>query len=164
MKRFVSVRPNEVEHFLNWSGDCTEGILHLESGDEHVSAEWVEGGLSLIIAERVFFIERVSTKRYRINGREMHLDLRSEIEHRFADFGSADEDHLSQSLDVPMPGRIVKILVSEGDEITSGQGLVIVEAMKMENELKANHPARIAKICVTEGESVEKGSVLIEFE
>jgi acetyl/propionyl-CoA carboxylase alpha subunit len=164
MKRFVAVRSEEVERLLSWSGNCVDGIFQDDDTDHSVSAEWVEGGLSVFLGDRAFFIECLGSKRYRIDGREMQLDLRTELEHRFADFGAVGDDLQSRGLEVPMPGRIVKILVKPGDEVVSGQGLVIVEAMKMENELKATHSALISNICVQEGESVEKGTLLVEFE
>lgn len=60
-----------------------------------------------------------------------------------------------------MPGKIVRILVNEGDEVKEGDGLIIVEAMKMENEFKADEGGIVQKILVKEGESVEAGAKLI---
>ena len=64
----------------------------------------------------------------------------------------------------PMPALVVKLEVKQGDEVTAGQGLLILEAMKMENELKASHPGRIREIHVAEGAAVEKGQLLILLE
>ena len=64
----------------------------------------------------------------------------------------------------PMPGLIVRVTVSEGDEVRAGQGLVVMEAMKMENELRASANARVRRILVTPGSAVEKGTVLLEME
>lgn len=64
----------------------------------------------------------------------------------------------------PMPGLVVRVEVEEGDEVRSGQGLVIVEAMKMENELRAEGPGRVATVHARPGQPVEKDQVLIEFE
>ena len=64
----------------------------------------------------------------------------------------------------PMPGRVLKLLVKEGDTITAGAALVVVEAMKMENELCAGRDGRVAKIYVTAGETVEGGARLVEIE
>lgn len=64
----------------------------------------------------------------------------------------------------PMPGLVVRVEVGEGDEVADGQGVVIVEAMKMENELKAEAPARVSRIRVAAGDTVEKDQVLVEFE
>jgi pyruvate carboxylase subunit B len=63
----------------------------------------------------------------------------------------------------PMPGLIVRIEVAEGDVIQPGQGLVIVEAMKMENELRAETTGTVVKIHVAAGEAVAKDQVLIDL-
>lgn len=67
-------------------------------------------------------------------------------------------------LKAPMPGLVIKVEVQEGDTVVGGQGLVIVEAMKMENELKAEGEGRVARVLVAPGETVEKDQVLVEFE
>lgn len=66
-------------------------------------------------------------------------------------------------LRAPMPGLVVRVEVEEGQEIEPGQGLVIVEAMKMENELKADAAGVVSRIAAEAGEAVDKGAVLIEF-
>jgi len=63
-----------------------------------------------------------------------------------------------------MPGKIVDILVQEGQEVAPGQPLLIMEAMKMENEMKAPGACVIKSILVKKGDSVETGAVLIQFE
>ena len=69
-----------------------------------------------------------------------------------------------QKIKAPMPGRVVRILVKVGDEVALKQGVVVVEAMKMENELGAPKAGRVKDIAVTEGQSVEAGRVLIVIE
>jgi biotin carboxyl carrier protein len=64
----------------------------------------------------------------------------------------------------PMPGRIVKVLVRAGDEVAARQGLVVVEAMKMENELVAARAGRVREVAVAEGASVEAGRLLVVVE
>lgn len=64
----------------------------------------------------------------------------------------------------PMPGLIVRVTVSEGDLVRAGQGLVVMEAMKMENELRATAGGRIKRVLVSPGSAVEKGAVLLEME
>ncbi len=63
----------------------------------------------------------------------------------------------------PMPGLVVKIEVEEGQEVAAGQGMAIVEAMKMENELKAAGPGVVSAIHVAAGDTVEKDQVLIDL-
>ena len=67
-------------------------------------------------------------------------------------------------LHAPMPGLIVRINVSEGSEVAAGQGLVVMEAMKMENELRASAAGRVKRIAVAEKTAVEKGALLLEME
>jgi pyruvate carboxylase subunit B len=64
----------------------------------------------------------------------------------------------------PMPGLVVRVEVSAGDRVRPGQGVVIMEAMKMENELRAEGGGVVARVLVATGQPVEKGAVLIEFE
>jgi biotin carboxyl carrier protein len=64
----------------------------------------------------------------------------------------------------PMPGRIVKVLVKPGDMVAAHQGLVVVEAMKMENELRALQAGRVTEVKVADGMSVDAGAVLIVME
>jgi pyruvate carboxylase subunit B len=67
-------------------------------------------------------------------------------------------------LRAPMPGLIVRINVAEGDVVRAGQGLVVMEAMKMENELRANSAGKVKRIAVKAGGAVEKGALLLEME
>ncbi len=64
----------------------------------------------------------------------------------------------------PMPGLIVRIAVAPGDEIKIGDGVVVIEAMKMENELRAAGQGRVKAVLVSAGQAVEKGAVLVEME
>lgn len=64
----------------------------------------------------------------------------------------------------PMPGLVVRVSVGAGDEVAAGQGLVVMEAMKMENELRAPGAGRVKTVHVAAGTAVEKGALLIELE
>jgi propionyl-CoA carboxylase alpha chain len=64
----------------------------------------------------------------------------------------------------PMPGLMVSIMVSEGDIIEEGQSLAMVEAMKMENVLRAEKPGKVSKISVAEGDSLAVDEIIMEFE
>jgi biotin carboxyl carrier protein len=72
--------------------------------------------------------------------------------------------HGAQSIVAPMPGRVVRILVGPGDEVAARQAVVVVEAMKMENELRSPKAGRVKDISVAVGASVEAGRVLIVVE
>jgi biotin carboxyl carrier protein len=61
----------------------------------------------------------------------------------------------------PMPGRVVKVLVAKGDKVQPGQGLLVLEAMKMENEVKAKAAGTVAEVHVTTGSAVEGNAKLV---
>jgi biotin carboxyl carrier protein len=69
-----------------------------------------------------------------------------------------------RSIRSPMPGRIVKVLVKAGDAVEATQALVVVEAMKMENELRAPRAGRVSAVKVVDGMSVEANTVLVTLE
>jgi biotin carboxyl carrier protein len=69
-----------------------------------------------------------------------------------------------QRVSAPMPGKIVKLLVKPGDKVQPRQGVVVVEAMKMENELRARAAGTVSEVRVTEGASVEAGAILVILE
>lgn len=64
----------------------------------------------------------------------------------------------------PMPGRVVRLLVEQGDEVDEHQGVIVIEAMKMQNELKAPKAGRVASIAVGVGDTVGAGEVLVVVE
>jgi len=64
----------------------------------------------------------------------------------------------------PMPGKVVRVLVAPGDSVVPKQGLVVVEAMKMENELKASRAGVVKTVRAVEGQSVEAGALLVTVE
>jgi biotin carboxyl carrier protein len=69
-----------------------------------------------------------------------------------------------QRVTAPMPGKVVRVLVKPGDEVKVRQGIVVVEAMKMENELRAARDGRVTQVHVTEGTLVESGRLLAVIE
>jgi biotin carboxyl carrier protein len=66
-----------------------------------------------------------------------------------------------QRIVAPMPGKVLRVLVAPGDEVAARQPLVVVEAMKMENELSARRAGHVREICVPAGTSVEAGRLLV---
>jgi len=82
---------------------------------------------------------------------------------RFAADGGAGP-HGAQAILAPMPGRVVRVLVAVGDEVAVRQGVIVVEAMKMENELRSPKAGRVKEVSVTPGTSVEAGRVLLVVE
>jgi biotin carboxyl carrier protein len=69
-----------------------------------------------------------------------------------------------QRITAPMPGKVVRVLIAPGDSVGAGQGLVVVEAMKMQNELKATRPGKVIAVPAREGATVAAGEVLATIE
>lgn len=68
-----------------------------------------------------------------------------------------------QEIAAPMPGKVARLLVKEGDQVEADQGLLVIEAMKMQNELRAPRAARVERIYAGEGAGVETGAPLIRL-
>jgi len=78
--------------------------------------------------------------------------------------GSAVRRTGPASVAAPMPGLVVRVLVQPGDRVSAGQGVVVIEAMKMENELRSSTAGVVRAVAVAPGSAVEKGAVLVEFD
>jgi biotin carboxyl carrier protein len=63
-----------------------------------------------------------------------------------------------------MPGKVVRVLIAPGDSVETGQGLIVVEAMKMQNEMKATRAGRVLSVTVKEGATVSAGQILATIE
>lgn len=75
-----------------------------------------------------------------------------------------DTDELQDRIFSPMPGKVVKILVKEGDAVEPGQSMIVIEAMKMQSEYKVKKGCTIKRIMVAEGDTIDGGQTLITLE
>lgn len=100
-----------------------------------------------------------------IDGHKREMAISEPMDQLLASMG-LDMSALQQAEPVkaPMPGMILKILVEPGQQISKGDGLLVLEAMKMENVLKSSGDATVKSINVKEQTAVEKGAILIEME
>ena len=116
----------------------------------------------------VQWIERndeAKTYTLKINGSLIVLEAKNEFDILLEKMGMANVGSAKVSkLKAPMPGKVLDVLVTVGQEVVKGDGLVILEAMKMENVLKADGVGVVKSVNVSIGEAVEKNNVLIEFE
>jgi biotin carboxyl carrier protein len=122
---------------------------------------------SLIVDNRSFEIEVDNTgDEYRVlvDGRNYRIELVDERRTRVGGGQSGATPQGRQLVTVPMPGKIIAVLVSEADTVEKGQGLIIVEAMKMENEVRSPISGTVKEIKVTAGETVESGALLVVVE
>ena len=122
---------------------------------------------SLIVDNRSFEIEVDNSEdeyRVLVDGRNYRVHMVDERRVRVGGAQGGRELHGRQKVSVPMPGKVIAVLVSEGDAVEKGQGLVIVEAMKMENEVRSPINGEVKEIRVEPGETVEGGAVLVMVE
>jgi biotin carboxyl carrier protein len=100
--------------------------------------------------------------RVAVGQREFDLSVLTPAE--ATELASADRDGGPSRLTAPIPGKVVAVKVSPGDEVSPGQPLVVLEAMKMENELAAEQSGRVVAVHVSDGATVESGQLLVELE
>ena len=92
------------------------------------------------------------------------LDERARAVRSMRGKGAASAAAGPEVLRAPMPGMVSRVLVAQGADVAAGEGLIVIEAMKMENELRAKSAGRVRAIRAVPGTAVEKGAVLIELE
>ncbi len=146
-----------------------DGQYRVNLGDEEYAVDSSlisENCLSLLVdgkAFTVYFAEANGKKYFSIGGEQFCIEeAQSEASTASgADVTAVEEEPVAAS---PMPGKIVKILVREGDEVEQGQGLVIVEAMKMENEIKSPVKGKVEKVNFKPGDLVDAAQPIIELE
>lgn len=118
---------------------------------------------SLIVDSRSFEIEVDNTDdeyRVLVDGRSYRVNLVDERRVRMGGSQGGVQPQGRQKVSVPMPGKVIAVLVAVGDTVEKGQGLVIVEAMKMENEVRSPIDGKVKEIRVEPGQTVEGGAVL----
>ena len=120
---------------------------------------------SVLVEGRSFEVRAVTTPdglHVHAGGRQFIVEVRDPRDasrHSRAASGSG-----RQNISTPMPGKVVRTLVREGDAVEAGQGLVVVEAMKMQNEMKASRAGRVVEVRVRDGETVGAGDTLVVLE
>jgi biotin carboxyl carrier protein len=97
-----------------------------------------------------------------IDGHRFEIEVRDP--RRWSRRGSARGAGGVQSVTAPMPGKVVRVLVAAGETVNPGQGIAVVEAMKMQNEMKAPRAGKVIAIAVKEGATVAAGEILATIE
>jgi len=148
----VSVKGKTRVVNASWIDPDTLSLIDGSSARE-VRIHRREGGVMSIALDGRVFEAVVSA------GQEARLKPRPSAVGR--DFSHADERH---AVKAPMPGRIVRVLVAVGDRVAAGQAVVIVEAMKMENELRSTKDGVVKEVNVRQGAAIDASTVLVVIE
>lgn len=100
----------------------------------------------------------------KVNNSRYEVKLKDETDDLLERLGIGNKSNKVQVVKAPMPGKVLDILVKEGDAINKGDSLLVLEAMKMENIIKAPEAAVVKKVHIAKGKAVEKNQPLIEME
>jgi biotin carboxyl carrier protein len=160
------VRTVSVEPVATAGPDGGEFRVTVDGVTDVVHARPTSLGLSLVLDDRrqvdVALVER---ERGEWLVQLPHVSLDGVVDGRRRRRGNQEVPREGrQQVLAPMPGRVLRVLVQPGDEVQARQGLVVIEAMKMENELMSPKAGRVAEVAVAEGASVEAGRLLVVVE
>jgi biotin carboxyl carrier protein len=165
MRYIVTVAGERFEVELGPEGASVDG-RPVDVTLRHADGTPVRG---LVLGAEVYRVigERASRGRWKVglHGRTHDVDVVDERTMAIRELAGAGAGPSGpRPVVAPMPGMVVKVEVAEGDVVREGQGIVIVEAMKMENELRASGSGRVARVHVRRGDAVAKDQVLVELE
>lgn len=152
--------------------ELSEESGEVQFGDEKHFYEFHQqksGRYLLRMGTKLYKIDNVEyakqTVRFTVDGHWHEVDVRNEQDLLLDRLGFKRPGEVGEGkLSAPMPGKILEVLVSEGDEVELGDPVAILEAMKMENELKAPIKGVISSIAVEQGDSLEKDALILEIE
>ena len=147
----MSIAPEMVQTMD--SIEIVDGQFHILKDNKAFRAEIVEANY-----EDKRLIVKVNGNTYSVNIADKYDRLIKEIG---LTIGNVQKTNIVKS---PMPGLVLQIMIEEGQQVSKGETLLILEAMKMENAIKAPADAVVKSIKVTKGAAVDKGQLLIEME
>lgn len=100
-----------------------------------------------------------------VNGQAFDALVKSELDLLMEKYGMAEAgDAAAREVRAPMPGLVLRMMIEPGQHVEAGDGLVVLEAMKMENEIRAPRSGTVKSVHASEGTPVGKNALLIEFE
>ena len=150
--------------------DETGGRFRVKIGEEvwEVDARWPgRGRCSLLIGGASFLAdvtEEAGQLLVEVGGDAYRIRVEEEIRHLIRLRGAGHAGGGAQVLAAPLPGKVVHVSISEGQEVKAGDALLVIEAMKMENEFKASGPGIVKEVRVAVGQAVNAGDVLVVIE
>ena len=141
--------------------DGTPVEYSFEPLSDHTFSLVLDGRSVPVVVER----QPGGALRVTIHGRTADVEVKDATALLLEKFGmSAGDGAAEREVHAPMPGLVLRIAVAPGQAVQKGDGLLVLEAMKMENELKAPADATVAAVHVAEGDAVGKNALLIEFD
>ena len=162
------------ERFVRVSGGGGSFAVLVDETRYDVDAARAGESWSLLVGHRSYEVvlgrERSGVMTVLVNGRAVPVGLRlatalrARPRHSRAGSDEPGAQRGPLSVVAPMPGRIVKVQVRPGDVVAARQGLIVIEAMKMENELRAARPGTVKEVRVSEGDLVEARTVVVVIE
>ena len=129
--------------------------------DQLAGAAEVEPGVFSVLVDGRSFEVRLGNEA-QVDGRRFRVEVQNP-----RDAAKGSKSALGggrQNITAPMPGKVIRVLVKKGDAVDTGTGLVVVEAMKMQNEMKAPRPAQVLEVRVQDGDTVTAGQTLLTLE
>jgi len=142
------------------NGDIEWDIVKVKEGQFHI----IHKGKSFV-ADALSHDKESKTAVIQINSNTYTVQLKDRFDELLHDLGmGVGNTSKDNEVKAPMPGRVLEILVKVGDSVSEGDGLLILEAMKMENIIKSTREGVLKQIQATEGDSVEKNAVLLSYE
>jgi len=127
-----------------------------------VDTEFSLQGTSVLLNGRSYSIAQGAGNEVWVNGRLLSIEVFDPRDLRRGQ--SAAANHGRQEIAASMPGKVIRVLVGPGDDVEEGQGLVVVEAMKMQNEMKSPKSGRVVEIRARPDATVGAGEVLVVVE
>lgn len=137
-----------------------EGAPPLDAAYEIQSLE--PGSYWVLLNGRSYRVMLGARGEVSVNGRSLRMEVFDPRDLRAAGRGSTH--HGRQEINAPMPGKVVRVLVAKGDAVEEGQGIVVVEAMKMQNEMKSPKAGTVAEVRTQQDATVGAGDVLVVIE
>ncbi len=125
------------------------------------------GTVSLIVDTESYSVQldrRETDVKVHIRGSQYALEILDERRLRMRRAAARFTVSGKQAITAPMPGKVVKVLVRAGDAVREGQGVVVIEAMKMENEMRSPKDGKVVELLVSEGQAVDRGTRLAVVE
>lgn len=139
--------------------------VHVDGKPVDVDAVDADGAVNVRVGEQIFDVwldDHGDSVRFVGGGQRGDVCIDSDRT-RMTTTGTESKKGGRSRIEAPMPGRVVKLLVKQGECVEAGTPCIVVEAMKMENELTARNAGIVGKILVKEGDTVDGGAVLLEL-